>query len=372
MIPWWRTELGDHEIEAITAAIRGRCINQGPVCRQFEEQLAERLGVPHAVTCCNGSSALYLALAACGVQANDEVIMPALSYIATAHAVLLRGAIPKLVDVQPDRPLIDPARIEEAITPKTRAIVAVHLNGAACDLSAIQEIADRHELKVVEDAAQAFGSVGPQGLLGTLGDAGSYSLSIAKLMTTGEGGFAVTRDAVTHDRILKLRNHGVLDISKNQFPEFGFNFRLTDMLAAVGLTQLKFLPQKIEATVRGYELYRNGLQDLRYLSMMKIKVDAGEVPLWCQIYCRDRERIIELLQERGVQSRPLNPPLCDAPHLDSGGEFPNARRLAAAILGLPSGPNQDVRDLHRVVGVLHAIRDQLPELETDLREHNNA
>jgi len=372
MIPWWRIELGENEIEAVAAAIRDRHINQGPLCRQFEEQLAEQLGVPHAVTCCNGSSALYLALAACGVEANDEVIMPALSYIATAHAVLLRGAVPRLVDVRPDRPLIDPAKIDEAVTPRTRAIVVVHLNGAACDMAAIKAIATRHQLRVIEDAAQAFGSAGPFGPLGTLGDAGCFSLSMAKLMTTGEGGFAVTRNADTHQQILKIRNHGVLDISNNRFPDFGFNFRLTDMLAAVGLTQLRSLEQKIETAKRTYNFYRNGLQDLRFLRMMEIAVDAGEVPLWCQVYCADRQRIIDLLEERGIQSRPLNPPLCDSPQLRTSGAFPNARRLGAAILGLPSGPHQDASDLQRVVDVLHEISDQLPDLETGPEEQDHA
>ena len=361
-VPWWRTELGEAEIEALAQAIRQRHINQGPLCRQLEEQLAARLEIPHVATCCSGSVALYLALAACGVQAGDEVIVPAMSFIATAHAVLLRGAVVRLVDVLPEKPLIDADQIEQAVTERTRAIIAVHLNGAACDMEKINSIAKRHHLKVIEDAAQAFASTGPLGPLGTLGDVATFSMSIAKLMTTGEGGFVATRDAHIHERILKLRNQGVNNVSDNVFDDFGFNFRFNDMLASVGLAQLGALPQKVEAARRTYEFYRDQVGDLDFLRMMDADIDGGEVPLWSQVFCADRERVVALLEERGIQTRPINPPLCDSPHLGGEGAFPNARRLSRGMLGLPSGPHQDPSDLQRVVDALHDISDEMPVL----------
>jgi dTDP-4-amino-4,6-dideoxygalactose transaminase len=373
MIPWWRTELGEDEIRAVSQAIRERHINQGPVCRELEQQLAGQLGVPHVAVCSSGSVALYLALAACGVQPGDEVIVPAMSFIATAHAVLLRGAVVRLVDVDVDRPLIDPRQIEEAISSRTRAVIAVHLNGGACDMASILEIARRHDLKVIEDAAQAFASAGPLGKLGTLADAGTFSMSIAKLMTTGEGGFVATGSAETYDRLLKLRNQGVENVANNEFDAFGFNFRFTDMLAAVGLAQLAALPQKVEAARRTYAFYRDRLSGLPFLRMLPCQLDQGEVPLWSQIVCTDRERVVDLMARRGVQTRPINPPLCDSPHLRCTEAFPNARRLASQILGLPSGPHQDPQDLQRVVDALHEIADELPALsETGGKEPTNA
>lgn len=362
MIPWWRTDLGQEEIQAVAESIRDRHINQGPGCRQLEQCLAERLGVPHVVTCSSGSTALYMVMAACGVETGDEVIVPALTFIATAHAAMLCGASVRLVDVQSDRPLIDADSVERAINERTRAIVAVHLNGAACDMARINAIAQRHDLEVIEDAAQAFASTGPLGPLGTLGDAGTFSMSISKLMTTGEGGFVATRNERTYEQLSKLRNQGVLKIAENVFSEFGFNFRFNDILAAVGLAQLKTLPEKIETARRTYEFYRDHLQDLNYLRMMSMHIDQGEVPLWSQVQCADRDLVVALLEERGIQTRPLNPPLSDSPHLCSHGDFPNTRRFAAQVLGLPSGPNQDPQDLQRVVDALREIRDLVPAL----------
>lgn len=142
-VPWWNTELGEAEIDGVAKAILGRHINQGELCSELERQLAQRLGVPHVAMTTSGSAALALSLMACGVGRDDEVILPALSYIATAHAVLLAGARVRLVDVRPDRPLIDPALIEAAITPRTKAILPVHLNGAACNMAAIRDIRSR-------------------------------------------------------------------------------------------------------------------------------------------------------------------------------------------------------------------------------------
>ena len=362
MIPWWRTDVGTAEIRAVEEAILNRHVNQGALCAEFERRLAERLGVPYVVTCTNGSAALYMALCACEVHPGDEVIVPAISFIATAHAVMLRNATVRLVDVHPDRPLIDARLIESAVNDRTRVIIAVHLNGAACDMQAINAIAKRHHLKVIEDTAQAFTSIDSHGdMLGTMGDVGTFSMSIAKLMTTGEGGFVATKDSRIYEQLLRARNQGVLEIRNNVFDQFGFNFRFNDMLAAVGLAQLASLPHKISA-VRGiYEFYRDGIRDLRFLNMMPCQLQTGEVPLWSQVLCSDRERVVELLQERGIQTRPVNPPLCESPHLCSMGDYPNARRLAANLLGLPSGPNQKTEDLSQVMHALHEISDQISE-----------
>lgn len=364
MIPWWRTELGEDEIRAVAESIRNRHINQGPVSRELEQRLAQELAVPHTATCTSGSAALYLALTACGVEPGDEVILPAMSFIATAHASLLRGAKLRLVDVRPDRPLIDIKQIEPAINEKTKAIIAVHLNGGACDMTRINDIAGRHGLKVIEDAAQAFASKCPLGNLGTLGDCGTFSMSIAKLMTTGEGGFIATRDEELYEQVCKLRNQGVADVAGNEFDAFGFNFRFTDVLASIGHAQLDSLSSKVDSARATYTFYRDHLTDVPYLRMMPCRLDDGEVPLWAQVFCSDRGRVIELLAEHGVQSRPLNPPLSHSPHLGASGEFPNAERLAAGMLGLPSGPHQSPDDLRRVVDALHEINDQLPPLSS--------
>ncbi len=360
-VPWWFTDLGDDEIRAMAAAIRDRHIQCGPVCAELERKLAEILGVPYVVTASSGSAALALSLLACGVGPGDEVIVPAATYIATAHACLLAGARVRLVDVLPNRPLIDPAAVEAAITEKTRAVIAVHLNGAACDMAAINAVAGQHGLRVIEDAAQALGSRNAAGALGTQGDAGAFSMSIAKLIATGEGGFVATRDADTHRKLIGLRNQGVRSIVKNVFDGFGFNFRLTDMLAAMGVAQTAKLPAKIAAVKGLYERYAEQLANLSYLRMLNMRMEDGEVPLWAVVLCAEREMVVDLLEQRGIQTRPVNPCLAASPHLDNAGHFPNAERFCAAGLRIPSGPDQSPENLERTIEALHDIAGDMEE-----------
>ncbi len=358
-VPWWRTDLGEAEIAGVTTAIRERHINYGPVCRDLEKRIGERLGVPYVALVSSGSAALAAALLAVGVKAGDEVIVPACTYIATAHAVKLLGASVRVVDTLPDRPILDPAQIPPAITERTKALLPVHLNGAACDLDAIQRIARAHGLAVIEDTAQGFCSRSAAGYLGTQGDAGTFSMSIAKLITTGEGGFVATRDAKLHEGLLRARNQGVLVVADNVFDAFGFNFRLNDMLGAVGHAQMDRLDTKVRSVCDLYRTYRDALADLPYLQLMPIRVDDGEVPLWAQVRCEQRDTVMRLLEERGIQTRALNPPLSASPHLASPGPFPNAERHARTVLTLPSGPDQDPGDVQRVVEVLREIRGEV-------------
>ncbi|MBT3295611.1 MAG: DegT/DnrJ/EryC1/StrS family aminotransferase [Verrucomicrobia bacterium] len=359
-VPWWWVDIGDDEARAIVAAIRDHRIQCGPICRELESRLAEELQVAHVVMMSSGSAALAAALMACGIGPGDEVIIPAASYIATAHACLLIGAKVVLVDIGPDRPVIDPAGIEAAVTDKTRAIMPVHLNGAACDMGAIGAIAKRHGLRVVEDAAQAFCSRTSDRFLGTQGDVGAFSMSIAKLVTTGEGGFAVTNDDDLADRLHKARNQGVQAVANNLFDALGFNFRLTDMLAAMGVAQLGKLEEKVDTTRRVYAFYKEALADLPTIDLLPCRIDEGELPLWPVALCRDRERVVELLAARGIQTRPVNPCLAESPQVHCAGRFENAQRFAAAGLRLPGGPDQPRENLERTAEALHDIGNSEP------------
>jgi len=355
LIPWWRTDLGDAEISGVAEAIRGRHINRGPLCKELERRLAEMLGVPYVVVTTSGSVALLMSLLACGVEPGDEVIMPAGAFIAGAHAALLIGAKVRLVDVCADRPLIDTNLIEAAITDRTKVMLPVHLNGTACDMAAIKDVAGRHGVKVVEDAAQAFTSRGPDGTLGTLADAGAFSMGITKLITTGEGGFVATADEEMDAKLRKLRNHGALVLADNVFDEFGLNFRFNDMLAAVALAQLDKVSEKIEALKRIRAFYCERLAGLAYIRLIDVRVDQGELPLWTEAVCSERDKVVALLRDRGIQAKPSHPCLADSPHLDAAGDFPNAAHFAEHGLVLPSGPDQPQSDLERVVEALHDV-----------------
>lgn len=360
-IPWWRTDLGDVEIDAVTRAIRERHVHHGPLCRELEARLAALLGVPHVTVTTSGSISLLLSLLACGVGPGDEVVIPAETFIAPAHAAILLGAQVRLVDVRPDRPLIDSKALKTALSKRTKAIVAVHLNGRACDIEAIRAVAADAGVKVVEDGAQAFRSKGPHGWLGTGADVGAFSMGITKLITTGEGGFVATAEAGMHDRLIKLRNHGVLAIADNVFDGLGCNFRLTDMQAAVGLAQLERLDDKIEALRRVYRLYAQGLEGLSYIKMLEVRVEDGELPLWIEVLCAERDQVGRLLAARGIETKPFHPCLARSAHLDADGQYPNAERFAALGLTLPSGPDQRQVDLEAVV---NALREIAPQVKT--------
>ncbi|MGQ9661570.1 MAG: DegT/DnrJ/EryC1/StrS family aminotransferase [Kiritimatiellia bacterium] len=355
IVPWWKTDLGQAEIREVQRAILGRHINQGPLCAEFERRLAAWLGVPRVIAVTNGSQALLIALLACGVGPGDEVIVPAFTFIATAHAALLLGARIKLVDVCRERPLIDPKKIEAAIGPRTKVLVPVHLNGRVCDMATINALAARYGLKVIEDAAQAFGSRCSAGALGTLSDAGAFAMDMTKIITTGEGGFVAVRSQELAEQICRLRNQGLLTTGEDGFDHFGFNFKFPDVLAAIGLAQLRRLERNIAAVKWVYDFYQEELRDLSaWLQLIEVKTDEGELPLWTEVLCPDRDRLVEFLREKGIVARPLQPPLHRLRHLAARGCFPNAEFFAAHALILPCGPDQPLSNLRRVV---HALRE---------------
>lgn len=355
VIRWWRTDLGDDEIASVAAAIRGRRVNHGPECRDFEDALGRYLGLPYVVATTSGSVALLLALKACGVGPGDEVIVPALTFIAPAHAALWLGATVRLVDVLPDRPVMDPLEVRRCVSARTKAVICVHLNGRAVDVAAIRSDLPSHRIAIIEDCAQALGSRTNSHRLGTLADVAAFSLSISKLITTGEGGFLATADARLHRQLAKLRNHGVLGRTGNVFPEIGFNFRLTDLQAAVGLAQLRTIDARMAAVRRVYRRYQEMLSDLRFIRLLGVDGGAGELPLWAEAVCAERDAVVRELAQRGIEAKPFHPCLADSPHLQAPGDFPNAQRFAAEGLILPCGPHQSDADLERVGRALRDI-----------------
>ena len=354
-ISWWRTEFQNGEAEAVIKAIAGEHISQGPLVAEFERQLADYLCVPHVVATTSGSMALLMSLWSSGIGPGDEVIVPNRTWIATAHAPLMLGANVRLVDVEKDRPIIDVNRIEGAITDRTRAIIPVHMCGRSADMHTINEIADRHGLTVIEDAAQALGSRNSDGLLGTQSDMGCFSLSVAKVISTGQGGFIATRSEEVYNRLVAMRTQGVGDIVNAGWDQPGFNFRFTDILAAIGIEQLKRLTERIEKMKTIYQVYAEALCNLPFIKMITVDLEGGEVPVYIEALCECREDLIEFLSNRGIQCRPFYPDLNDASYLDRPGEkFPNAELFGKQGMYLPAGPEQSIDNVEKVI---HAIRD---------------
>ena len=235
MIPIARPLIGDEEKQAVLAVLDSGQLAQGEVVEQFEAAFATYCGVRHAIATSNGTTALHLAMLAHGIGEGDEVITSPFTFIASANSVLYCGARPVFVDIEPDTFNLDPTRIEAAITPKTKAILPVHLYGNPADMQAIMDIAERHGLAVIEDAAQAHGAEVAGRRVGSFGT-GCFSFYPTKNMTTGEGGMVTTNDDAIADRLRLLRAHGARERYRHEL--LGFNFRMTNIHAAIGNAQL--------------------------------------------------------------------------------------------------------------------------------------
>lgn len=339
-VPWWKTVLGDAEANAARDAVLAGRLSQGPITAELEKRLAEILGVPYVTMTTSGSVALAVALFAAGIGPDDEVIVPTRTYIATAHAVQLVGAKVVFADTLPDTPLIDPAEVEKKVTAATKAIVPVHLNGRACDMAALQAIADRHGLIIIEDAAQALFSKHRGAYLGTFGKIGCFSLGVTKIVTSGQGGFVVTADKALHEIIQRFRFHGVSVIRQGSYDHFGYNFRYTDIQASIAMRQLDRLETKLASHSALYRRYEEAMANFGRVRLLAVDVDAGEVPLWIEAVCDELPAFKTFLDDRGIGNLLMTPNLSVSPHMFDPGAFPNGEYFGACSLTLPSGPDQ--------------------------------
>ncbi len=356
-INWWKTSFGEEEIQRIARSIRNQNVSQGSVTQEFERALGNFLGVNHVIAVSNGSMALLCALLAAEVSVGDEVILPNRTWIATAHAVKLLGGVPVIIDVEADRPIIDAEQIESAITKHTKAIIPVHMNGRAADMSSIRTIARKYGLSVIEDAAQAIGSRNAMGFLGTQSDMGCFSLSVAKTISTGQGGFVVTDSDHLAERLRAIRTHGVENTKDPAaWVMLGFNFRFTDVLASIGIEQLKRLPERLEQLRNIYHCYENGLRDSPF-KIIPVNIEAGEVPVYGEFLVHDREAWIDRLSSKGVETRPFYPDIDAAKYLEvPSRHFPNARNFSKNGLYLPSGPTQSTDIVRSVISTIQEIQ----------------
>lgn len=356
MIPWWRVSFAEEEIEQLTKAIRGEHISQGAVTAELEARLAKALGVPYVTATTSGSMALLMASMVLGIGPGDEVIIPNRTWIATAHAPLLLGAKIVLVDVLPDAPSIDVDQIRKKITPRTKAIYPVELNGRAVNMDEVWRIAKEYGLHVIEDSTQGlfckYTGQHADKFMGTESDAGCFSFSVAKLLPTGQGGFVATKHKEIYEKLKRVKMHGLDSVIDCEFTNLGFNFRFTDLQAAFGLAQLDRIPARIKKLNDLYLKYEKALKDMPFLKMIPVDISKNQIPIYIDVLCKQREELISFLAAQGIQARPFHPDLDTAKYLNSSGEFPNSRVFGTQGLVLPCGPEQTLENIDRVIGAL--------------------
>ena len=255
MIPYGRQHIDEEDIRAVVEVLRSDWLTTGPKVKEFEEAFAHHVGADHAVAVTNGTAALHAAMYALNIGPGDEVIVSAITFVATANAVVYQGATPVFADVDPGTLLIDPASVESRLTPKTKAIIAVDYAGQPCDYDTLAAIAGKHSLALVADCCHSLGARYKDRLVGSLAYLNAFSFHPVKHITTGEGGMITTGDPKLAEKIRMFRNHGITtdhrqrDAQDSWFYEMvdlGYNYRLTDFQCALGISQLKKLPQWVE------------------------------------------------------------------------------------------------------------------------------
>ena len=327
----------------------------GKYIGQFEEKFASFCDVKYGVSTSNGTVALQLALVALGIGKGDEVIIPDLTFIATANACVYVGAKPIFVDAEKETWNIDANKIEEKINDKTKAIIAVHLYGHPCDMDKILEIAKKHKLKVIEDAAEAHGATYKGKKVGSMGDVGCFSFYGNKIITTGEGGMCTTNDKRLAERMTFLKDHGMDAKKRYWHPEIGFNFRMTNIQAAIGLAQLE-RADKIIATKRSNaKLYAELLKDVEGVTLQP-QAEWAETVYWLHsILVKDKTRrdgLMKELKENNIDSRPFFYPMHELPPYETANDFPIATELSGRGMNLPSSTKLSEEDIKRICTVI--------------------
>jgi len=322
----------EDDVLEVAECVRSTWVIEAHRTAAFEQAVAEYVGACYAVAVPSCTVALALSLMALGIGSGDEVVVPDLTFVATANAVNLAGAIPVLADVCPDTQGLDPAALERAITPRTRAVIPVWFNGRDPGIEAIIAVARVNRLAVVEDAACALGSRRHGQHAGTFGDTGCFSFNTTKIITTGTGGMIVTNDPAIHERVERLKNHGRLD-RRDYHPTIGFNFGFTDVLAALGLAQMRKLPDRVIWKQKMFILYQERLAKVPGVSFPHT---SDEDCLWyADIYVDGPSRLKALLEGRGIQTRSYFPPLHTQPCYQMEGDFDNAMTISGRGLWLP-------------------------------------
>ncbi len=326
--------------------------SKGKFINQFEKSFADYIGVTHATSVCNGTVALHLAMLALGIGPDDEVIVPTLTYIASVNSIVYTGATPVFVDSIEDTWQMDPADVIQKITPKTKAVLAVHLYGHACDMEALSKICKEHDLFLIEDCAEAIGTKFKGKHVGTFGDISTFSFFGNKTMTTGEGGMVVTNDQTLYDRANHFKGQGLAMHRQYWHDVVGYNFRMTNICASIGLAQLEQVDQFIARKREIADYYQKGLANSKY----KFHQETENVfhTFWmCSILVDSpdkREPLRNHLAAAGIETRPLFYPVHTMPmYAQRFQKHQVAEKLGWLGINLPSYPGLSNSDLDFII-----------------------
>jgi len=368
----------EKEVEAVKKVLLSGMYASGPTVEQFEKELAEYIGVKYAVAVNSGTAALHLALIGLGVKPGDEVIVPAMSFFASASSVIHQGAIPVFCDVD-NNYCMDPEDMKNKITDKTKAIIPVHLYGFAANMPEILKIAKENNLVVIEDCAQGIGTAIDGKVAGSFGDCGAFSFFATKNLTTGEGGIITTNNQELAEKAKMLRNHGMT--SRDDHDYIGFNYRMGEMNAAIGIVQLSKLPEMNKKRIENSEYLLRNLKDIDWLIIEEIPENVTHSYFWCPIRIDEEElgmttlELRKLLSEKEIGTRHrYTQPLYKQKALRDTSICPlacpthsknikyddiflkNSEKFSGKLLGLPNHPNLTKEEMDYIIKILHEVK----------------
>jgi perosamine synthetase len=364
-IPVAAPDLGGNEERYAVEAIRSTWVaSTGPFVDRFEADFSRLCGTRFAIPIVNGTAALHLCLVALGAGPGDEVIMPSLTYVATANSAMYQGATPVFVDVDPETWCVDPALVEAAVTPRTRGIVAVHLYGHPADMDALNAIAERHGLWVIEDAAEAHGATYKGRPVGGLATLGAFSFYGNKLLTSGEGGAIVLDDPNLEARLRLYRGQGMDPTRRYFFPVIGYNYRLTNVACAILCAQIERFEEMTASRERIYRAYREGLAGIPGIKFQPSAHWAHVAPWLFSItvesdaFGRTRDELAAALDKQSIETRPFFMPVHELPPYAGlpTRELPETRRLANTGVNLPTSSRLALSDVDRINTAIRALQ----------------
>lgn len=374
--------VGEKEVELVREVLLSGYYAPGPKVEKFEERFAEYVGTKYAVAVNAGTAALHTALASSGVGPGDEVIVPPMTFFATVAAVLHQNAIPRFADIDSESFCLDPKKAREKITPDTKAIIPVHLFGNAAEMDAFREIANEHDLVLIEDAAQAHGTEYKGEKTGSLGDIGCFSFYATKNMTTGEGGIITTDDKDIAEKARAIKGHGMT--GRHTHTYLGYNYEMSELNAAIGLVQLNKLDALNEKRIEYSEYLLDEIEEtVDWLEVPTIKSYVKHTYFWCPVVVKEdvigmeTSQVIQELDERGIETRNryheplyhqkvLKKPYPDdcpyscqdiSPNYDDV-YLPNAERLVGRFIGLPNHPSLEKEDLDYILKILRELKKE--------------
>jgi perosamine synthetase len=361
-IPVARPAIGQDEISAVTAVLESGMLASGERVAEFERNFADYCGTTHAVAINNGTAALHAALLAADIGQGDEVIVPSFSFFATASAVSMTGAKPIFVDVNEQTFNIDPVQVENQINPKTKAVIGVHLFGQPFDVQGIKQVCESHNLTLIEDAAQAQGAICNGEKTGAMGNLGCFSFYATKNMTTGEGGMVTTSEKALNERLRLLINHGQSE--KYLHTRLGYNYRMTDVAAAIGLVQLKKLEKFNTRRRKNAEYYDTHIS---VKGLITPAVAQGMHHVYHQYVIRltdefpmKRADFMEYLKVKGIGTAVHYPiPIHHQPVYARANEpesCPVSTRLASSVLSIPVHPLLDQKELAYICDAINRVK----------------